>query len=119
MMKKSMIAAIALGGVALVGAARNECLAGRYSTGSGYSTSAYRPASPVYGFAPSGRSFTYQPSGGAPSTSGSRGTPGSSTYGPQYRTDAFTRPQTSTTTKMPTYDQPYYFSGRMWYPRNN
>jgi hypothetical protein len=119
--KRSAAAASALLGLLLV-TAPDSCFAGRYtssagySTASGYSTSAYRPASPVYGFGPAGRSFTFQPSGSAPYSTAGRSP---IQYGPQYRLDAYTRPQTSSSSRAPLSSQQYYFSGRMWYPRQN
>jgi hypothetical protein len=121
-LRQYTLAATAFVGLATVSAAHNSCLAGRgiatsgYSS-SGYSTSGYRPASPVYGFGSTGRSFTFQPSGSAPYSGTSRGTSSTTHYGPQYRFDAFTRPQPSTTARTPIETQQYYFSGRMWYPR--
>jgi hypothetical protein len=120
--RQSAIAAAVLLGLTLVVMAPDSCVAGRYtssagySTSSGYSTSAYRPASPVYGFGPTGRSFTYQPSGSAPYSAPVRSPV---QYGPHYRFDAFTRPPASTGYTTPLSSQQYYFSGRMWYPRQN
>jgi hypothetical protein len=120
--KRIALATTVFAGLAIILSAPSSCMAGRYTSSSGYSTSAYRPASPVYGFGPTGRSFTFQPSGSAPYSTASRG-PSSTThygaYGPQYRFDAFTRPQPSTSAKTPIGGQQYYFSGRMWYPRPN
>ena len=115
--KPSVLAAVAFVGLAMISSAHSRCMAGRYTSSSGYSTSGYRPSSPVYGFGSTGRSFTFQPSGSVPYSSMSRGTSGTSVYGPQYRFDAFTRPPNAAPAKTPIDSQPYYFSGRMWYPR--
>jgi hypothetical protein len=111
-MKRLLLTSAVFAGLAIVLQAENICLAGRYS-----SSAAYRVLSnsPVYGFRSNGQSFTYQPSGNAASynTSGSPTAYGG--YGPQYRFDSFISPRTATST--PIDSQPYYFSGRMWYPR--
>ncbi len=113
--RKCLLPAIAFAGIGLVPLLQGNSFAGRYS-----STPAYRAlgSSPVYGFRPNGQSFTYQPSGGSLYSGSYRGAAGISSYGPQYRFDAFTAPRTRTSSPTPTFNQSYYFSGRMWYPRN-
>jgi hypothetical protein len=112
---QSLLTSIAIAGLALLPLLQNDCSAGRYS-----STPAYRApiSSPVYGFHPNGQSFTYRPSGTSPMYNGQRGAPGISSYGPKYRFDALTAPRTSTSSPSATYNQPYFFGGRLWYPRN-
>ncbi len=113
--RKCLLPAVAIAGMALVSSLQGNSFAGRYS-----STPAYRApgSSPVYGFRPNGQSFTYQPSGSSPFYSSQRSAPGITTYGPQYRFDAFTAPRTRTSSPTPAYNQSYYFGGRIWHPRN-
>jgi hypothetical protein len=113
--KQCLPTLVAFAGLAMVPLIQNNCIAGRYSSAPGYRAPS---SSPVYGFHPNGQSFTYRPSGSTPTYNSQRGTPGISSYGPQYRFDAFTAPRTSTSTPSPTYSQSYYFGGRMWSPRN-
>ena len=112
---KCLLPAVAFASLAIVPLLQSISPAGRYS-----STPAYRAptSSPVYGFRPNGQSFTYQPSGSSPLSGSSRGAAGITSYGPQYRFDSFTAPRTRAASPSPTYSQSYYFSGRMWYPRN-
>jgi hypothetical protein len=112
--KQFLLASAAFAGLAIVTVSQSTCFAGRYS-----SSAAYRApsASPVYGFRSNGQSFTYHPSGSAYSYSTRGGPTGSGVYGPQYRFDTFTSPRNAPSYKTPIDNQPYFFSGRMWYPR--
>jgi hypothetical protein len=112
--KQFLLASAAFAGLAIVTVSQSTCFAGRYS-----SSAAYRApsASPVYGFRLNGQSFMYHPSGNAYSYSSRGGPTGSGVYGPQYRFDTFTSPRNAPSYKTPIDNQPYFFSGRMWYPR--
>jgi hypothetical protein len=91
----------------------NPCFAGYYSAGGGYRAIG---STPVYGFGKTGQSFTYQQYGSAPSYIRSSGTTGTRTYGPQYRFDSFTRPE-SRSSYQSIYSSPSFFAGKIWYPR--
>jgi hypothetical protein len=113
-MKDLLLAWAVFAGLGILSGAESTCFAGHYSSGAAYRAPSHPPA---YGFRSNGQSFTYQPSGSAYSY-GTRGGPaGFGLYGPQYRFDNFTSPRNAPSYKTPMDNQPYYFSGRMWYPR--
>jgi hypothetical protein len=113
-MKNLVLTSAVFAGLAIASEARSTCFAGRYSSGAAYRAPS---SSPVYGFRANGQSFTYHPSGSAYPYSTRGGPAGSGVYGPQYRFDTFTRPRNAPSYKTPIDNQPYFFSGRMWYPR--